>query len=101
MVAEYYLQFTSLANRVYGLSNDALIDCFISGLNVNALIDCFISGLNVDIHRDILIHTPTSIVSLTKVYEEKYTPITKKKTQPLILPTNPSSIKQIITRKIW
>ncbi|PNY15512.1 hypothetical protein L195_g012209, partial [Trifolium pratense] len=32
-VAEYYLQFTSLANRVYGLSNDALIDCFISGLN--------------------------------------------------------------------
>lgn len=26
-VADYYLQFTSLANRVYGLSNDALIDC--------------------------------------------------------------------------
>ncbi|PNX68989.1 hypothetical protein L195_g056467, partial [Trifolium pratense] len=32
-VAEYFVQFTSLANRVYGLSNDALVDCFISGLN--------------------------------------------------------------------
>ncbi|KAI5382466.1 hypothetical protein KIW84_070041, partial [Lathyrus oleraceus] len=62
-VSEYYLQFTSLANRVYGLSNDALIDCFIS-------------GLNSEIRRDVLIHTPTSIVkavSLAKVYEKKYT----------------------------
>jgi hypothetical protein len=62
-VAEYYLQFTSLANRVYGLSTDALIDCFIS-------------GLNPDIHRDVLIHTPPSIVrdvALAKVYEEKCT----------------------------
>jgi len=32
IVADYYLQFMSLANKVYGLSNDALIDCFISGL---------------------------------------------------------------------
>ncbi|KAK2367199.1 hypothetical protein QL285_080510 [Trifolium repens] len=61
-VAEYYLQFTSLANRVYGLSNDALIDCFIS-------------GLPPEIRREVLIHTPTSIikvVSLAKLYEEKY-----------------------------
>jgi hypothetical protein len=66
-VAEYYLQFTSLANGVYGLSNDALVDCFIS-------------GLNAEIRRDVLIHTPTSIViavSLAKVYEEKYTQSTK------------------------
>lgn len=48
-VAEYYLQFTSLSNRVYGLNNDTLIDCFIS-------------GLNIDIRHDVLIHTPTSIV---------------------------------------
>ncbi|CAJ2678816.1 unnamed protein product [Trifolium pratense] len=48
-VAEYYLQFTSLANRVYGLSNDALIDCFIS-------------GLNAEIRRDVIVHTPISIV---------------------------------------
>jgi hypothetical protein len=66
-VAEYYLQFTSLANRVYGLSNDALIDCFVS-------------GLSADIRRDVLIHTPTSIVkdvSLAKIYEEKYLSTTK------------------------
>jgi hypothetical protein len=66
-VAEYYLQFTSLANRVYGLSNDALIDCFVS-------------GLNADIRREVLIHTPTSLVkafSLAKVYEEKYASSTK------------------------
>jgi hypothetical protein len=61
-VSEYYLQFTSLANRVNGLSNDALIDCFVS-------------GLTDEIHRDVLIHTPISLVkamSLAKVYEEKY-----------------------------
>jgi hypothetical protein len=61
-IAEYYLQFTSLANRVYGLSNDALIDCFVS-------------GLNSDIRCEVLIHTPTSIVkaiSIAKIYEEKY-----------------------------
>jgi hypothetical protein len=66
-VAEYYLQFTSLANRVYGLSNDALIDCFVS-------------GLSADIRRDVMIHTPTSIVkavSLAKIYEEKYNPTSK------------------------
>jgi hypothetical protein len=68
-VAEYYLQFTSLANRVYGLSNDALIDCFVS-------------GLNVDIRRDVVLHTPISLVkamSLAKVYEEKYSAQNTKK----------------------
>jgi hypothetical protein len=68
-VAEYYLKFTSLANRVYGLSNDALIDCFVS-------------GLNVDIRRDVVLHTPISLVkamSLAKVYEEKYSAQNTKK----------------------
>ncbi|PNY16671.1 retrotransposon-related protein, partial [Trifolium pratense] len=68
-VAEYYLKFTTLANRVYGLSSDALIDCFIS-------------GLNNDIRRDVMIHTPPSLVkafSLAKVYEEKYTSNTNQK----------------------
>jgi len=63
IVADYYLQFTSLANRVYGLSNDALIDCFIN-------------GLILEIKREVMIHSPISIfkvVSLAKVYEEKYT----------------------------
>jgi hypothetical protein len=78
-VAEYYLQFTSLANRVYGLSNDALIDCFVS-------------GLSADIRRDVLIHTPTSIVkavSLAKIYEEKYNSTSKpQKSNPNTYPTN-------------
>ncbi|GKE72847.1 putative ankyrin repeat-containing domain, PGG domain protein, partial [Tanacetum coccineum] len=30
--AEYYRQFTIMANRVDGLSPDALLDCFLSGL---------------------------------------------------------------------
>ncbi|PNX88023.1 hypothetical protein L195_g044123, partial [Trifolium pratense] len=68
-VAEYYLKFTTLANRVYGLSNDALIDCFVS-------------GLHDEIRRDVLIHTPSSLVkafSLAKIYEEKYTSTTNQK----------------------
>jgi hypothetical protein len=51
-----------LANRVCGLSNDALIDCFVS-------------GLKDEICRDVLIQTPISLVkavSLAKVYEEKF-----------------------------
>lgn len=76
-VNEYYLQFSALANRVYGLSNDALVDCFIS-------------GLNTEIRRDVMIHTPTSIVkvvSLAKVYEEKYNSTTKSQKKPK--PTQP------------
>ncbi|CAJ2635781.1 unnamed protein product [Trifolium pratense] len=41
----------------------------------DALVDCFVSGLSNEIRRDVLIHTPPSLVkavSLAKVYEEKY-----------------------------
>lgn len=41
------------------------------------MIDCFISGLQEEIRRDVMIHTPNSLVkalSLAKVYEEKYNP---------------------------
>lgn len=60
-VNDYYLEFTALSNRVYGLSNDALIDCFVS-------------GLKDEIRRDVMLHTPISIVkavSLAKLFEEK------------------------------
>lgn len=60
-VNEYYMEFTALSNRVYGLSNDALIDCFVS-------------GLKDELHRDVMLHTPISIVkavSLAKLFEEK------------------------------
>jgi hypothetical protein len=39
-----------------------------------------VSGLNANIRREVLIHTPTSLVkafSLAKVYEEKYASSTK------------------------
>jgi hypothetical protein len=71
-VNDYYLKFTALANRVYGLSTDAMVDCFVS-------------GLNPEIRRDVMIHTPVTIVkavSLAKVYEEKYNSTPKpQKTQ--------------------
>lgn len=60
-VNDYYLEFTALSNRVYGLSNDALIDCFVS-------------GLKEEIRRDVMLHCPISIVkavSIAKLFEEK------------------------------
>lgn len=47
-VHDYYLEFTALSNRVYGLSN-------------NALIECFVSGLKEEIRRDAMLHCPISI----------------------------------------
>lgn len=44
-VAEYYIEFTSLANRTEGVSNQALLDCFIG-------------GLNADIRRDVMAMAP-------------------------------------------
>lgn len=61
VVNDYYLEFTTLFNRVYGLSNDALIDCFVS-------------GLKEEIRRDVMLHCPISIVkvvSIAKLFEEK------------------------------
>lgn len=62
-VNEYYTTFTALANRVQGLSQDAILDCFLS-------------GLKPDIRRDVLAQSPFSIskaVSLARLFEEKYT----------------------------
>ncbi|XP_020206869.1 uncharacterized protein LOC109791920 [Cajanus cajan] len=69
-VSNYYTEFMSLANRVYGLSPDALLDCFIS-------------GLKPDLKREVIAQNPLSIlkaVSLAKLFEEKYIP--KPKSQP-------------------
>lgn len=57
------MEFTSLANRVSGLSADALLDCFLS-------------GLKADIRREVIAQGPISLlkaVSLAKLFEEKYT----------------------------
>lgn len=51
----------TLANRVEGLSEDALRDCFIS-------------GLKGDIRRKVVVKEPTSLISaaaLARLYDEK------------------------------
>jgi len=61
-VQEYYVQFTALANRVQGVTSEALLDCFIG-------------GLKPEIRRDVIAHSPTTLmrsVSLAKLYEERY-----------------------------
>nr|KYP65516.1 hypothetical protein KK1_011752 [Cajanus cajan] len=64
LVQEYYKEFTALANCVYGVNPDALLDCFLS-------------GLQPDIRRDVIAQAPNSMirtVSLAKLYKEKYSP---------------------------
>ncbi|WVZ07870.1 hypothetical protein V8G54_021216 [Vigna mungo] len=66
-VHDYYTQFTSLANRVQGITAEALLDCFVG-------------GLKPDLKRDVIAQNPTSLlrcVSLAKLYEEKYIPRTR------------------------
>ena len=63
-VHDYYTQFTALANRVQGVTSEALIDCFVR-------------GLKPDIQRDVIAQSPTTLlrcVSLAKLFEEKYLP---------------------------
>nr|KYP41745.1 hypothetical protein KK1_036853 [Cajanus cajan] len=63
-VQAYYVQFTALANRVQGITQEALLDCFVG-------------GLKPDIRRDVIAQAPTSLlrtISLAKLYEEKYVP---------------------------
>ena len=62
IVSDYYLKFMALANRSEGFSNEVVLNCFLS-------------GLNADIHRDVIAQTPMTliqVVSLAKLYEEKY-----------------------------
>ncbi|KAF7807916.1 Transposon Ty3-I Gag-Pol polyprotein [Senna tora] len=59
--AEYYREFMILANRVEGLTDDALLDCFIS-------------GLKPDLRRDIIAQAPTSLlraVALARLFDER------------------------------
>lgn len=93
-INEYFLEFTALSNRVYGLSNDALVDCFVS-------------GLKDEIRRDVMLHTPTSIVkavSLAKVFEEKIEATAKQnlyhRPSTNRAPFNPTKIDQtLVTEK--
>ncbi|WVZ00999.1 hypothetical protein V8G54_027068 [Vigna mungo] len=62
-VNEYYMHFTTLANRIYGVSSEALLDFFIS-------------GLKPDLRREVIAQAPNTIlkaISLTRLFEEKDT----------------------------
>lgn len=68
-VGEYYMDFTSLANIVDGLSSEALMDCFLSGLKANKC-------------RDVRAMSPSTLakaVALAKLFEERYEPSSKPK----------------------
>ncbi|WVZ25959.1 hypothetical protein V8G54_004503 [Vigna mungo] len=63
-IGEYYKAFIGLANRVSGINNEALLDCFLS-------------DLQTEIRRDVMALSPTSlvkVVALAKLFEEKYNP---------------------------
>lgn len=53
---DYYVQFTALANRVQGITQEVLLDCFVGGLEPN------IGGMFLSKHQ------------LAKLYKEKYAP---------------------------
>ncbi|GAU28866.1 hypothetical protein TSUD_293180 [Trifolium subterraneum] len=78
-VAEYYMEFTSLANRVYVVSTEAMLDCFVS-------------GLQPDLQREVIAQEPSCIqraVDLAKLFEEKCKPITRN--QPNHSTTKPNT----------
>ncbi|MCH98982.1 hypothetical protein A2U01_0019992 [Trifolium medium] len=85
-VGEYYTEFNKLANRVYGVSTEALLDCFLS-------------GLQNDIRRDVLALSPDTITrafALAKLYEEKYTtqPKTRSTQSPYKSPNHNTTYPQ-------
>ncbi|WVZ26157.1 hypothetical protein V8G54_004701 [Vigna mungo] len=78
----------TLANKIYGVSSEALLDCFIS-------------GLKPDIRREIIAQAPNTIlkaISLARLFEEKYSfkprpyhPNTSRNTTPNTSPTTTQS----------
>lgn len=68
-VSDYYLEFTVLANRSEGLTNEVVMDCFVS-------------HLQEDIRRDVKSLEPTTLiraVALAKLFGDKYTSNNKAK----------------------
>jgi len=72
-VSDYYLKFMSLANRSMGLSDEALLNCFLS-------------GLHTEIKRDVVVQAHTSmmkVVALEKLFGDRYTPTPKSNSSPI------------------
>lgn len=65
MIAAYYTEFIMLANRMEGMSNDAILDCFINGLKPS-------------LRRDLLVQEPSTLIraaELAKLYDDTGTSI--------------------------
>ncbi|XP_019425047.1 PREDICTED: uncharacterized protein LOC109333920 [Lupinus angustifolius] len=66
-ISVYYLKFMALANRSIGLSDEALLNCFVG-------------GLHKEIKRDVVAMAPPTLlraVALARLYEERYTSVPK------------------------
>ncbi|KAF7802029.1 Transposon Ty3-I Gag-Pol polyprotein [Senna tora] len=85
--AEYYREFMVLANRVEGLTDEALLDCFIS-------------GLKPDLRRDVIAQGPKSLLrasSLAKLFDERSTLSFSSSTKPRPLAPPPTPAVPITT----
>ena len=86
-VAEYYTQFTVLANRTMGITTYALLDCFIS-------------WLKMEIHRDVLsqsLHLLLKVVSLAKLFEDKHINTgTSHSTKPITTHQKPNTFPGLL-----
>jgi hypothetical protein len=73
---DYYLEFTTLANRSTGLTPEALLDCFVS-------------GLQKELQRDTLLQA----VAIARLFEDKYhaAPKPSQFTHPRTKYTTPAS----------
>jgi len=59
IVSDYYLKFMALANRSGGLTEEAILNCFIS-------------GLNVDIKRDVVAMTIVNLLRVVALVFSQY-----------------------------
>jgi hypothetical protein len=77
---DYYLEFTTLANRSTGLTPEALLDCFVS-------------GLQKELQRDTLLQA----VAIARLFEDKYhaAPKPSQFTHPRTKYTTPASSSTI------
>lgn len=91
-VTEYYKEFMILANRVEGLTEDALLDCFIS-------------GLKQDIKRDVIAQSPSSLLraaSLARLFDEKQlTSFSNAKFRSPTFSSSPSPISVVPPNPPW
>ena len=89
-ITEYYDMFTDLANRSCGMDDTQLLDCFIG-------------GLRPDLKKEVMSRYPHSlmqVVSLAKLFEEKFLPPLNPYYRPRPLYNQPKPLSQIPPKSI-